>query len=144
MATYTTQRIVRAPPSEVFGRWKDIIPELPKLFPDWLAEMRVVREDGNERTIRCTEIWAGKKYTYTARQQLTPPSRAEGVVTEGEGRGSTEVWTFDPVPEGTRMAMTFRSKGAMTLMLVLFRKRFAQEFEGRLDRWAKAVEGRAA
>ena len=144
MALYTTERIVRAPREKVFQRWVNIIPELPRLFPDWLADMRIVEDRGNERTMRCTEIWAGRQFTYTVRQRLFPSERAEGTVIEGEGKGSSELWTFESVAEGTRIRMTFRPKGAMRLLMVLFRKRFAREFEGRLDRWKQAIEASAS
>jgi len=140
MAAYATQRTVSLPRERAYESWLDGMNLLHRLEPERFREFRVLSQKDGERVTFCKEVWKGKTYAYTTREQLSRPSGATQTVIAGNGKGSVSRWTFEPVTNGTRIKVEHRLKGGMGLLLVLFRKEFAKEFEGALDRWQKAIE----
>lgn len=116
--------VVRAPREQVFAAWIDYAawPRFSGLF----THVSVEERSGNTVRVTAEQRLLGRKVTRSERHVLTPPEqvRVEG---ETEGATNTTLWTFAPIPEGTRLtAVVDADLGGVTRLLGPLAKRQVQ------------------
>ncbi len=140
MVEYKRTQEVKAPPERVFRHLTEV-ERFPEMFPDIFTRMEVVGKEGDSRIILCEERWAGRHFRYTMKEKLSPPERIEHVITQGNGKGSTQILALAEIPDGTLLTMTIEAKGlAATVLGRLFRKKFEEEMNQIFERYMKVVE----
>jgi carbon monoxide dehydrogenase subunit G len=117
-------QVVRAPREQVFQAWTDYRawPSFSRLF----SQVSVRERAGNTVHIDAELKLMGRKIGRSEKHVLTPPEqvRVEG---ETEGATNTTLWTFEPVPEGTRVtAVVDAELGGVTKLLGPLAKRQMQ------------------
>lgn len=117
-------QVVRAPRERVFAAWIDYEawPSLSGLF----TRVDVLERHANTVRVGAQIKLMGRKSTRTERHILTPPRdvRVEG---ETEGATNTTLWTFEPIPDGTRLTAAVDVElGALTKLLGPLAKRQLQ------------------
>jgi len=108
-------QIVRAPREQVFEAWTDY--EAWPRFSGLFTRVSVKERAGNTVHVIAEIKVMGRRTARSERHVLTPP---EQVRVEGETEGATNgtLWTFEPVPEGTRLtAVVDADLGAVTRLL---------------------------
>ena len=114
------------------------------MFPDIFTKMEVVGNDAGRRVILCEERWAGRRFRYKMRETQIPPNRIEHLITEGNGKGSTQTLALEETPIGTKVTMTLEAKGLMaSLMGKLFRKQFEAEMDRIFEGYVRVIEASA-
>ena len=108
-------QVVKAPREQVFQTWTDYKawPRFSGLF----TRVSVKERAGNTVHVVAEIKVMGRKTARSERHVLTPP---EQVRVEGETEGATNgtLWTFEPVPEGTRLtAVLDADLGPVTRLL---------------------------
>jgi carbon monoxide dehydrogenase subunit G len=93
-------QVVRAPREQVFQAWTDY--EAWPRFSGLFTQVSIRERAANTVHIDAELKLMGRKIGRSERHVLTPPEqvRVEG---ETEGATNTTLWTFEPVPEGTRV-----------------------------------------
>jgi uncharacterized protein YndB with AHSA1/START domain len=93
-------QVVRAPRERVFAAWMDY--EAWPRFSGLFTRVSVTERAGNTVHIDAEVKVMGHKIGRSEKHVLTPPEqiRVEG---ETEGATNTTLWSFEPVPEGTRV-----------------------------------------
>jgi uncharacterized protein YndB with AHSA1/START domain len=93
-------QVVRAPRERVFAAWMDY--EAWPRFSGLFTRVSVTERAGNTVHIDAEVKVMGRKIGRSEKHVLTPPEqiRVEG---ETEGATNTTLWSFEPVPEGTRV-----------------------------------------
>jgi carbon monoxide dehydrogenase subunit G len=93
-------QIVKAPREQVFQTWTDY--EAWPRFSGLFTRVSVKERAGNTVHIDAELKVMGRKSGRSEKHVLAPPEqvRVEG---ETEGATNTTLWTFEPVPEGTRV-----------------------------------------
>jgi ribosome-associated toxin RatA of RatAB toxin-antitoxin module len=134
---------VRASPDQVFRAWTDY--DAWPTFSGLFTKVAVLERAGNSTRIETEVKVMGRKTRRTERHILTPPSQIR-VQGEIEDVTNTTLWTFDPVPEGTRVTAVIEAELAgLTKLLGPFAQRTAQ---GLTREWmeglAKYVEAKNA
>jgi uncharacterized protein YndB with AHSA1/START domain len=133
-------QIVKAPRELVFQAWTDYgaWPRFSGLF----TRVSVKERAGNTVRIDAETKVMGRKIARSEKHVLTPPEqvRVEG---ETEGATNTTLWTFDPVPEGTRVTAVVEAElSGLIRLLGPFAKRQLQtllrEWMQGLARYAEA------
>jgi len=108
-------QVVRAPREQVFEAWTDY--EAWPRFSGLFTRVSVKERAGNTVHVVAEIKVMGRKTARSERHVLTPP---EQVRVEGETEGATNgtLWTFEPVPEGTRLtAVLDADLGPVTRLL---------------------------
>ena len=108
-------QVVRAPREQVFEAWTDY--EAWPRFSGLFTRVSVKERAGNTVHVIAEIKVMGRRTARSERHVLTPP---EQVRVEGETEGATNgtLWTFEPVPEGTRLtAVVDADLGAVTRLL---------------------------
>ncbi len=108
-------QVVRAPREQVFEAWTDY--EACPRFSGLFTRVSVKERAGNTVHVIAEIKVMGRRTARSERHVLTPP---EQVRVEGETEGATNgtLWTFEPVPEGTRLtAVVDADLGAVTRLL---------------------------
>ncbi len=117
-------QVVRAPREQVFQAWTDY--EAWPRFSGLFTQVSVRERAGNTVHIEAELKLMGRKIGRSEKHVLTPPEqvRVEG---ETEGATNTTLWTFEPVPEGTRVtAVVDAELGGVTKLLGPLAKRQMQ------------------
>ncbi len=117
-------QVVRAPREQVFQAWTDY--EAWPRFSGLFTQVSVRERAGNTVHIEAELKLMGRKIGRSEKHVLTPPEqvRVEG---ETEGATNTTLWTFEPVPEGTRVtAVVDAELGGVTKLLGPLAKRQRQ------------------
>jgi uncharacterized protein YndB with AHSA1/START domain len=93
-------QVVKAPREQVFRAWTDY--EAWPRFSGLFTRVTVKERVGNTVHIDAEVKVMGRKTGRSEKHVLAPPEqvRVEG---ETEGATNTTLWTFEPVPEGTRV-----------------------------------------
>ena len=92
--------IVKAPREHVFQAWTDY--EAWPRFSGLFTRVSVKERAGNTVHIDADVKVMGRKIGRSEKHVLTPPEQVR-VQGETEGATNTTLWTFEPVPEGTRV-----------------------------------------
>jgi len=126
--------IVRAPRELVFQAWTDY--EAWPRFSGLFTRVTVKERAGNTVHVDAETKLMGRKVARSEKHILTPPAQ---VRVEGETAGATNttLWTFEPVPEGTRMKAVVEAelRGA-TRLLGPFATR---QFQALLREWMQGL-----
>jgi carbon monoxide dehydrogenase subunit G len=117
-------QVVRAPREQVFQAWTDY--EAWPRFSGLFTQVSVRERAGNTVHIEAELKLMGRKIGRSEKHVLTPPEQV-GVEGETEGATNTTLWTFEPVPEGTRVtAVVDAELGGVTKLLGPLAKRQMQ------------------
>jgi carbon monoxide dehydrogenase subunit G len=117
-------QVVKAPREQVFEAWTDY--EAWPRFSGLFSRVSVKERTGNTVHIDAEVKLMGRRTTRSEMHLLTPPEqvRVEG---ETETATNTTLWTFEPVPEGTRVtAVVDAELGGLTKLLGPLAKRQVQ------------------
>ncbi len=117
-------QVVRAPREQVFQAWTDY--EAWPKFSGLFTRVSVRERAGNTVHIEAEQKLMGRRFARSEKHVLTPPKqvRVEG---ETEGATNTTLWTFEPVPEGTRVTAVVEAElGGVTRLLGPLAKRQVQ------------------
>jgi carbon monoxide dehydrogenase subunit G len=117
-------QVVRAPREQVFQAWTDY--QAWPRFSGLFTQVSVRERAGNTVHIDAELKLMGRRIGRSEKHVLTPPEqvRVEG---ETEGATNTTLWTFEPVPEGTRVTAVVEAEfGGVTRLLGPFAKRQVQ------------------
>lgn len=133
-------QIIRAPREQVFQAWTDY-----ETWPTWdhvvFSRVRVAERSGNTAVLDADIRFMGLKMPRTEKHVLTPPEKVE---VEGGVRGirNTTAWTFDVVPEGTRLTavLDVQLSGPLNLLGPLVRRQGTIATREWLSAFAKHVE----
>src|SRR6266511_957720 len=117
-------QVVKAPREQVFQTWTDYEawPRFSRLF----TQVTVTERSGNTVHLDTEVKLMTRKTRRREKHVLTPPEevRVEG---ETEGATNTTLWTFEPVPEGTRVTVVVDAElGGVTKLLGPLAKRQMQ------------------
>jgi uncharacterized protein YndB with AHSA1/START domain len=93
-------QVVKAPREQVFQAWTDY--EGWPRFSGLFTRVSVKERAGNAVRIDADVKVMGRKIGRSEKHVLTPPEQVR-VQGETEGATNTTLWTFEPVPEGTRV-----------------------------------------
>jgi uncharacterized protein YndB with AHSA1/START domain len=116
--------IVRAPREKVFEAWVDY--DAWPRFSGLFTRVSVQERSGDTVHINAEQKLMGRRTTRSETHVLRPPEqvRVEG---DTEGATNTTLWTFEPIPEGTRFtAVIDADLGGVTRLLGPLAKRQAQ------------------
>jgi hypothetical protein len=144
VASGEVTQLVRVPKERAFEGYLEAYKTVPRLFPELVRSMVLLRQEGNERVFRCEEVWSGRRFNYTMRETLQRPDRVDQAITEGEGKGIRSTFTFTAANVGTQIRMAWEWRGLKGAILGgLMKKEFQREFQQVVARWARAIEARA-
>lgn len=88
----------------------------PEYLP-WCSGTEILSKSENEMVATLHLAKAGMSYSFTTRNQLTPPHRLEVVLEEGPFEHLAGVWTFDALSEEAckvSLALNFSFAGKLT------------------------------
>ncbi len=130
-------QLVKAPREKVFqvvADWEN--------WPKWstlYTSFKATKREGNTEYVKYGGRFLGREFEETAKATLIPPDRIEGE----EEEDSKLVFTFDSVPEGTRVTLIrdAETKGVKGVLLrILLPLLWRATFKRELPALAKYVE----
>jgi carbon monoxide dehydrogenase subunit G len=127
-------QVVKAPREQVFQAWTDY--EAWPRFSGLFTRVSVKERVGNTVRVDAEVKVMGRRTARSEKHVLTPPEqvRVEG---ETEGATNTTLWTFEPVPEGTRVTAVVEAElRGLTRLLGPLAKRQLQTL---LNQWMRGL-----